>query len=129
MKTKYICTISQQDEINFAQDALYVLSGKWRMPIIISLYNGLWRYREIARSIPGITFAMLSRELQIMELNNLVQRFEDPDFPKSVKYKLTDYCQSLYPVIENLIEWGKGHHQALSGNPGVNLKSTSPSDT
>ena len=122
-KTKklHICTIEQQFEIKYAQDAIYVLSGKWRMPIIISLYNGQYRYREIARSIPGLTFTMLSRELQAMELNNLVQRYEDPDFPKSVKYILTEYCQSLYPIVENLVEWGKNHRQVLAGDHQKNV--------
>lgn len=68
----YICTIKSQEEIKYAQDALYILSGKWRMPIIIVLYNGLRRYSDIARNIPGITFTMLSKDLQLMELNKLV---------------------------------------------------------
>lgn len=109
----YICTIKNQEEIKYAQDALYVLSGKWRMPIIIALYNGLRRYRDIARNIPGITFTMLSKDLQLMELNKLIIRTEDPDFPKTVEYMLTDYCKSLYPIVENLIAWGKEHRQVI----------------
>lgn len=112
--TRYICTVKNQEEIKYAQDALYVLNGKWRMPVIIALYNGLHRYREIAQSIPGITFTMLSKELKVMELNNLVLRIEDPDFPKNVEYKLTDYCESLYPIVESLIGWGKQHRKVIS---------------
>lgn len=111
---RYICTMKDSKEIKYAQDAVYVLSGKWRMPVVLALYNGLSRYREIAQSIPGITFAMLSKELQIMELNNLVIRIEDPDFPKNVQYKLTDYCESLYPIVESLINWGKRHREVIS---------------
>ena len=113
-KRPYICTIKDEKEIKYAQDALYVLSGKWRMPVFLSLYNGNHRYREIAQSIPGITFAMLSKELQLMELNNLVLRIEDQDFPKNVEYRLTEYCQSLYPIVEGLITWGKQHRKAIS---------------
>lgn len=113
-ETPYICTIKNQEEIKYAYDALYVLNGKWRMPIIIILYNGILRYREIARNIPGMTFAMLSRELQLMELNNLVIRIEDPDFPKTVEYRLTDYCESLYPIVESLVVWGKQHRKVIS---------------
>ena len=110
---QYICTVKNQEEITHAQDALYVLSGKWRMPIIIALYNGLYRYRDIARYIPGITFAMLSKDLKLMELNKLIVRTEDPDFPKTVEYRLTEYCQSLYPIVESLIDWGKQHRQVI----------------
>lgn len=110
----YICTMKDQKDIKYAQDALYVLSGKWRMPVILALHNGLSRYREIAQSIPGITFAMLSKELQMMELNNLLTRIEDPDFPKDVKYQLTAYCESLYPIVEGLVGWGKQHRKNIS---------------
>ncbi|HBU77791.1 MAG TPA: transcriptional regulator [Muricauda sp.] len=110
----YICTIADQEEIKYAQDALFVLNGKWRLPVIIAIYNGAHRYREIAKNIPGITFAMLSKELKHMELNNLVLRIEDPDFPKDVEYRLTEYCESLYPLVENLITWGKQHRREIS---------------
>lgn len=109
----YICTNKDQKDIKYAQDALYILSGKWRMPVIITLYNGHYRYREIAQNIPGITFAMLSKELKLMELNNLIRRIEDPDFPKTVEYKLTEYCESLYPLVEDLIKWGKQHRKEI----------------
>lgn len=109
----YICTIKDQADIRFAQDAFYVLNGKWRMSIAIALYNGVYRYREIARAVPGLTFTMLSRELKLLELNNLVTRTEDPDFPKTVEYRLTDYAQSLYPIVESLVAWGKQHRVEL----------------
>jgi len=109
----YLCTEKDQTEIKYAQDALYVLNGKWRMLVIIAIYNGHHRYREIAQNVPGITFAMLSKELKSMELNRLVDRIEDPDFSRQVEYKLTAYCQSLYPLIEHLISWGRYHRRAI----------------
>lgn len=109
----YVCTIENQQEIKYAQDAIYVLSGKWIIPVIISIYNGNHRYREIAKSIPGITFSMLSKELELMQLNKLVIRNEDPDFPKDVTYHLSDYCESLYPIVETLIGWGKKHRKVI----------------
>lgn len=111
--TPYICTIKNQEEIKYAQDAIYILGGKWRMPVIISIYNGNHRYREIAKSIPGITFSMLSRELEMLQLNKLAIRKEDPDFPKDVTYYLSAYCESLYPLVEILIEWGKIHRKVI----------------
>jgi len=69
MKTDdYICTIKNQEDIKYVQDTLYVISGKWRLQVMISIYNGNHHYREIAKSIPGIAFRMLSRELKAMEL-------------------------------------------------------------
>lgn len=110
---KYICTTDNKTDIKYAEDTLYVLSGKWRLAVIVSIFNGNHRYREIAKSIPGITFTMLFKELKLMELNQLVIRTEDPDFPKDVDYRLTDYCESLYPLVEQLIFWGKDHRNKI----------------
>lgn len=74
------------------------------MPVIITTYNGNYRYREIARNIPGIRFSVLSKELHLMGLNKLIVRTKDPDFPKNVEHKLTTYCESLYPLVERLID-------------------------
>ncbi|WP_306462579.1 winged helix-turn-helix transcriptional regulator [Flavobacterium circumlabens] len=52
---------------------MYVLGGKWKLPIINSICNGNHRFTEIQQSIPGITSRMLSKELKDMELNNLVK--------------------------------------------------------
>lgn len=108
-----ICTVEDQKDIRYAQDALYVLNGKWRMSIIIALDNGITQYRDIARYISGITFSMLSRELKFMERNNLITRTADPDFPKTVSYGLTEYCKSLYPIVKTLIIWGKAHRKVF----------------
>ncbi len=71
------------------------------------------RYREIAKSIPGITFSMLSKELELMQLNKLVIRKQNLDFPKDVTCYLSEYCESLYLMVEILIEWSKLHRKVL----------------
>ena len=55
-------------------DAMNVLSGKWKLPILISLSFGDKRFGEMAREIPKITDRMLSKELRELELNQLVKR-------------------------------------------------------
>ena len=107
------CKVEIQNDLKFVQDTLYVLSGKWKLPIVISIYNGHHRYREIAKAVPGLTFRMLSRELNVLELNKLITREEQEGPPKTVDYRLTDYCQSLYPLLEDMIEWAKQHRQVI----------------
>ncbi len=50
---------NQAAEIRALQDTIYVIGGKWKLPIINSICNGNKRFREIERSIPGITTRML----------------------------------------------------------------------
>ncbi|MNK76796.1 putative HTH-type transcriptional regulator YtcD [compost metagenome] len=107
---------NQKEEVQALQDTLHVLGGKWRLPIINSICNGNHRFREIERSIPGITTRMLSRELKEMELNMLIKRTEDRDAEIQVKYESTPYCKSFGPVIEEMIKWGKSHRKEIIRN-------------
>lgn len=102
-----------KEEIQALQDTIYVLGGKWRLPIINSICNGNNRYREIQRSIPNITTRMLSRELKEMELNNLVKRVVLDVGVNSIKYVSTDYCKSFGPIISEMIKWGKQHRKLI----------------
>src|SRR5438105_13675914 len=87
-------------------DALYVLNGKWKLPIIISLSLGNKRFSEMSKEIPKITDRMLSKELRDLELNQLVKRTVYNTFPVTVEYSLTDYGDSLDKVITELRKWG-----------------------
>lgn len=95
------------------RDALEVLSGKWKLPIIISLIFGNKRFSQIAKEIPGITDKMLSKELRDLEANCLVKRTVYDSIPVVVEYTLTEYGHTLTPVIEVLRIWGKAHRDRI----------------
>lgn len=95
------------------QDSLYVINGKWKLPIIISLTFGNKRFTEIARDIPRITDRMLSKELQELELNMLVERVADEISPSVTRYKLTPYGKTLDPAIQELYKWGINHREKI----------------
>lgn len=107
---------NQQEEVQALQDTIYVLGGKWKLPIINSLCNGNSRFREIERSIPGITTRMLSRELKDMETNQLIKRTVDPDIPSMIAYSPTDYCRSFGDIILEMIKWGKAHRELIKSS-------------
>jgi len=104
---------NQKEEVQALQDTIYVIGGKWKLPIINSLCNGNKRFRDIERSIPGITTRMLSRELKDMEANQLVRRTVIPDTPVLVEYTVTDYCRSFGDIILEMIKWGKQHRKMI----------------
>ena len=97
------------------RDALEVLSGKWKLPIIISLMFGNKRFSQIAKEIPNITDKMLSKELRDLEANCLVKRTVYDSIPVVVEYSLTEYGHSLKPVIEVLRDWGTTHRERIMG--------------
>lgn len=104
---------NQKEEIQALQDTMYVMGGKWRLMIINSICNGNRRFRDIQRSIPGITTRMLSRELKDMEANKLIKRTVTPSTPVLVEYSETDYCLSFGTIILEMIRWGKQHREKI----------------
>lgn len=99
------------------RDALDVINGKWKLPIIVALTFGNRRFTQIAREVEGITDRMLSKELKDMEINGLVKRIIHDSYPVVVEYALTPYSDSLQPVIEALRDWGVKHRQFVVGAP------------
>jgi len=97
------------------QDALEVLNGKWKLPIIVALLFGSKRFKEISREVHGITDKMLSKELRDLEMNQLVKRTVFDTFPPTVEYSITEHGQSLKRVIEELKEWGVKHRKKIIG--------------
>jgi DNA-binding HxlR family transcriptional regulator len=100
------------------RDALEMLSGKWKIPIIIALSFGNYRFKELHRQI-GITPKMLSKELKELEMHQLVKRTVYDTTPVTVEYALTPYADSLQKVIHALKEWGTEHRKRLMNKTPV----------
>jgi len=99
--------------INAVKDALYVLNGKWKLPLIVALSNGPKRFNDIQRALGDITPKILSKELRELELNEFVERKVFSTFPVTVTYELTSYSDSLGSIIEALSTWGTKHRQRI----------------
>jgi DNA-binding HxlR family transcriptional regulator len=95
------------------RDSLYIISGKWKLPIIIALGHDNKRFKELQREISGITARMLSKELKEMEMNQLVKRTVYDTTPVTVEYELTPYGASLDEVIDALHKWGTQHRKRI----------------
>lgn len=95
------------------KDALYVLSGKWKLPLIMTLTGGPKRFNDIQRSLDGITPKILSKELRELEMNEFVIRKVSPTIPVTVLYELTLYSKSLEKVLEELRNWGMQHRERI----------------
>jgi len=101
-------------EFNAMRDTIYVVGGKWKMHIIYAICTHKYhRFGEIERSVTGITSRMLARELKEMEMNKLISRTVCPDTPTRIEYEITEYCKTLVPVIQSLIDWGMLHRQKI----------------
>ncbi len=97
------------------QDALEVVSGKWKILILTSIMHGNHRFTEIQRSLPKINPKVLSKELKDLEEHQLVKRIIHDEHPVLIEYTATAYSHSLKQVMRALHAWGVGHQKQLFG--------------
>src|SRR4051812_30289159 len=93
-------------------DTLELLSGKWKLPIIVTLSFKTYRFKELAREV-GITPRMLSKELKDLEMNELVIRPVKDTKPVTVEYSMTPYAKTLNGVIREMKNWGERHRARI----------------
>lgn len=97
------------------KDALEVLNGRWKLPVIVALTFGDKRFKEISRDVHGITDKVLSKELKELEINKLITRTVHDTFPPMVVYSITEHGHSLRKVIAELHAWGSNHRKVVLG--------------
>ena len=102
------------------RDALEVVAGKWKSPILLSLgYKGTMRFGELQRLHAGLPAKTLSKELKDLETNGLVKRTVLDTMPVTVKYEITPYGRTLETVLLQLHGWGVKHREHIRGEGSV----------
>ena len=87
--------------------AIGALGGKWKLHITYHLMQGVMRFGELHRAIPGVTQQMLTTQLREMEADGIVVRTVYPQVPPKVEYALTATGMALEPLIDALVVWGR----------------------
>lgn len=104
------------DSLKNVIDALYVLNGKWKLPLILSLVQSSKRFNEIQNEVAGISSKILAKELKHLELNDFITRNVYPTTPVTIIYEATDYSRSLQNVMRELSAWGGQHREKVKQN-------------
>lgn len=94
-------------------DALNVISGKWKLPIIASLLSGQNRFKDLRDNIEKITPRMLSKELKELEMNGIVQRKVYDSTPVRIEYHLTESGRKITNVLDAMLDWGMQHRNKI----------------
>jgi DNA-binding HxlR family transcriptional regulator len=79
--------------------AVEVLGDRWTLLIVRDMLVGAARFNEIARGLPGLSRALLSRRLRQLQNAGLVVRTTDG-------YALTRAGEDLRPLVFGLADWG-----------------------
>lgn len=83
------------------------IKGKWSIIILCFLNEGPKRNGELLRLIPYISQKMLTSHLRKLEEEGLVERKQITDKPVQIEYQLTDYGQTLTPILDAMRIWGE----------------------
>lgn len=95
------------------EKAVSILEGKWTLLILRELFTGMKRFGELRSELDGISPKTLTERLRILEAQGIVQRTIYPEVPPRVEYALTEYGETLRPVIDALRAWGEQIPEAV----------------
>jgi DNA-binding HxlR family transcriptional regulator len=94
--------------------ALAAIGGKWKLIIVYWLAKSPKHFAALRRAIPGISQKVLTQQLRELVDDGIVQRQPKGAIPSPVEYSLTDYGQSVLPLVEDIRLWGREHIERLS---------------
>lgn len=87
------------------EEALRLLTGKWRMLVLFRLEPGPMRFNALQRSLAPITQKVLTTTLRALEADGLIWRRSAGTVPPEVQYGLTPEAEALAPVFAALAGW------------------------
>jgi len=97
-----------QSAAQSAQNVIRVLEGRWKLVILFQLFgSNIRRFSELERAIPGVSQKMLIQQLRQLEADGVVTRIVHAEVPPRVEYHLTDWGQTLCPVLDKLLTWAE----------------------
>ena len=89
--------------------AVHLISGKWKCVILWNLSEETLRFGEICRRFPEATQKVLTAQLRELEKSGLIIRNVYPEVPLRVEYSLSDFGQSLMPILKEINKWGTAY--------------------
>ena len=94
--------------------ALDVIGGKWKPLILFALKERVMRYGELRRFVEGSTHKVLTEQLRQLEASGVIRRESFGTAEPYVEYRLSEYGETLRPMLAGLAEWGSKHRDNTS---------------
>ena len=98
-----------------AERAVYFIGGKWKIRILFNLSSKKKvRFGELKRNLKTVTQQMLSKQLKELERDGIVNRRVHQIVPPKVEYSLSEFGNSLIPILKSFSEWNKRNLRTIS---------------
>lgn len=85
------------------------IGGKWKLTILYWLAREPHQFLQLQRRVAPVSHKVLIEQLRELEAHGLVLRETSGPIPSPVRYTLSDYGETLRPLIETVRIWGEGH--------------------
>ena len=88
-----------------------IIGGKWKPCLIYSIKQGARRPSELQRRNPTATRRVLNQQLKELEEYGVITKVIYAELPPKVEYFLTEFGETLLPIINAIEEWGNQHQE------------------
>lgn len=89
--------------------AFVAVGGKWKLTILYWLGREPHQFRQLQRRAAPVSHKVLVEQLRELEAQDLVRREISGPVPSPVRYMLSEYGETLRPLIETVRIWGEAH--------------------
>lgn len=87
-----------------------LIGNKWKLLILRDLiYSGAQRFTELLRSVGGISKKVLTDNLRALTDDGIIEREVFAEVPPRVVYSLSPLGETLKPVLDAMLEWGRAY--------------------
>ena len=91
-----------------------LIGGKYKSSPALSTFfdqrmGKTLRYSELHKKIPKVTDKMLAQQLRELEKDGLIKRTVYPVVPPKTEYNLTEFGESLSPILNAMCNWGESY--------------------
>lgn len=90
---------------------LQVIKGKCKTTIIVLIKKKRNRFTEMKKTLPTISERTIAKQLNQLESDGIITRKVFNEVPLRVEYYLTEYGESIYPIVREMRKWGYMHLQ------------------
>ncbi len=101
------CTTQQRACVAMAAQ---IISAKWTPQLLFAMSNGVQRFCELQKEVGGINPRTLSARLDELEQAGIISKKAYAEVPPRIEYVLTDKGNDLFPILEQMVEWGSKYH-------------------
>lgn len=115
MQTRYSESGAILPEIPFERcpirSSLGVFGRKWALLVLrdVAFFKSV-NFSQIMKNNPGLTPRVLVMRLKDLQKEGLIERAEDPDDDRVVRWSLTRKGQDAIPILTSFIQYGAVHH-------------------